>query len=72
MTDGTANLVLEKLRALRADLSALRDGVRVDVREKKACLDRIEINVALLGVEVARRWTVLGPARSTRPLGIER
>ena len=42
MTDDTANIILEHLRALRADLSVIKD----DIREIKSRLTSLEAAVA--------------------------
>jgi phage shock protein A len=55
MTDATDNLVLEHLRALRADVS----DVKNDMRDVKARLGSIESYIATLHADQARTGTKL-------------
>jgi hypothetical protein len=46
MTDDTLNLILKELREMRAELLGV-------MHELKTCLNGLEINVAMLGKEIA-------------------
>jgi hypothetical protein len=70
MTDETTRLTSEEtdliLLAIDAALEELEDFRRElmnDVREVKACLNRVEISVARLQMETAQRWAVLDARR---------
>ncbi|MGF6409389.1 hypothetical protein [Paraburkholderia sp. MM5482-R1] len=59
LTSEETDLVLRAIDAVLEELADCRSELMNDVREVKACLNRLEISVALLHMEIARRWAVL-------------
>jgi hypothetical protein len=64
MTENVENLILEHLRAIRGDITGLRD----DSREVKSRLTSLETAVAGMRRELADLYTdVVGPTLPLRP-----